>query len=97
MTFNKLTEFDWDEGNFKKNWNKHRITHIESEEIFFNKPLLLFPDAKHSGKEKRFIALGRSKEGKWLFVSHTIRDEKIRIISSRLQNKKERGIYEKEI
>lgn len=97
MTFSKITEFEWDEGNIDKSWKKHGITPIESEEIFFQKPLLLFPDTKHSAKESRFIALGRTKQGKQLVISYTMRKDKIRIISARMQNKKERNIYEKEV
>lgn len=97
MVFAKLSEFDWDGGNVQKNWIKHKIKHTESEEIFFNTPLLLFPDPKHSEKEERYIALGQSKKGLWLFVSYTVRGKKLRIISARLQSKKERLMYEKEI
>ena len=33
--------FEWDEGNIKKNWEKHRVSHIECEEIFFNSPIIV--------------------------------------------------------
>jgi len=35
-----LKGFDWDEGNITKTWEKHRVTHIECEEVFFNNPLV---------------------------------------------------------
>lgn len=97
MTYPQVTVFDWNEGNIEKSRIKHGITPIESEEVFFQKPLLLFPDTKHSSKEKRFIALGRTKNNIWLIISYTMREEKIRIISARMQNQKERKIYEKEV
>ena len=31
--------FDWDEGNIGKNWEKHRVTDWECEEVFFNRAL----------------------------------------------------------
>lgn len=97
MTFSEVTEFDWDEGNIEKSNIKHGIKPTESEEVFFQKPLILFPDVEHSKNEERFIALGMTKKGRKLIISYTMRKNKIRIISTRVQNKKERSIYEKEI
>lgn len=92
--FTQLSGFDWDEGNREKNWNKHKVDYKESEEIFFNKPLLIDKDVEHSSKEKRFEALGQTNKGRRLFISFTIRDNKIRIISARDQDIKERKKYE---
>jgi len=30
--------FNWDEGNIKKNWEKHRVSPMECEQVFFNRP-----------------------------------------------------------
>lgn len=90
----RLTGFDWDKGNKEKNWKKHRVDFQESEEIFFNKPLEIFSDEKHSGKEKRFLAYGTTNKNRKLTVVFTLRKGKIRIISARDQNRKERKIYE---
>ena len=65
----------------------------ECEEIFFNQPLIVADDEKHSGNEKRFYALGKTDRGKRLFIVFTLRDNKIRIISVRGMSKKERSIY----
>jgi len=91
----KFTAFDWDEGNRHKNWLRHKVTNEESEQIFYNQPLVVFEDKKHSKKEKRLVAYGVSDEERKLTAVFTIRDSKIRIISARDQNKKERKIYEK--
>lgn len=85
--------FDWDEGNRDKNWEKHKVHFREAEEILFNKPIKIFPDAKHSIKEKRFMALGVTDNLRKLAVIFTIRNEKVRVISARNQNKKERRKY----
>lgn len=90
--------FDWDESNKDKNWEKHGVANKEAEEIFFNRPLKVFPDSKHSEREERFIALGVSNKKQSLAIVFTIRnngDEKIRIISARKQNKKEKKTHEK--
>lgn len=89
--------FDWDQGNIEKNWQKHKVHYKEAEEIFFNKPLKIFPDKEHSKKENRFLALGFTNSKRKLTIIFAIREQKIRIISARNQSKKERKIYEKTI
>ncbi|TFG91105.1 MAG: BrnT family toxin [Candidatus Atribacteria bacterium] len=54
-------------------------------------------DTKHSKIEKRFYALGKSKTERFLFISFTIRNNLIRVISARDMNRKERMIYEEKI
>jgi len=95
--FEKITEctgFDWDVGIILKNWEKHRVTASECEQIFFNKPLVAAPDVKHSKVENRFYALGHTDSGRLLFVVFTIRKKLIRVISARNVNRKEKKEYE---
>jgi len=87
--------FEWDEGNRNKNWVKHKVHHKEIEEVFFNRPVKIFPDIKHSEKERRFLAYGKSNSNNQLMVIFSVRNKKLRVISARRQNKKERRIYEK--
>jgi len=88
--------FDWDEGNARKN-EKHNVSMAEAEQVFFNAPLLVLEDSRHSNQEPRFHALGKSDENRQLHITFTLRQagEKIRIISARDMHKKERAIYEK--
>lgn len=88
--------FDWDQGNVDKNWKKHRVHYKEAEEIFLNKNLKIYKNIKHSQEEKRLSALGVTNRRKFLYISFTIRGDKIRIISARDQSKKERKLYAKE-
>jgi len=69
----------------------------EAEQVFFNQPLLVLEDSKHSNQEPRFHALGKSDNKRQLHITFTLRQagEKIRIISARDMHKKERAIYEK--
>lgn len=85
--------FEWDEGNIDKNWYLHQVTDGECEEIFFNVPLLIAPDVKHSQQELRGYALGRTEAERWLFVAFTIRQQRIRVISARDMNQKETQKY----
>ncbi len=86
--------FDWNKGNVEKNWLKHKVSVKECEEVFFNKPLVSFKDIQHSRIEKRFIIIGMSDSGRVLHIVYTVRNEKVRIISARSANKKERRLYE---
>ena len=89
--------FEWDKGNADKNLRKHNVTNKETEELFLNRPLKIFEDAKHSVEEQRFVVYGVTNLGRKLALVFTIRKQKIRIISARNQNKKERIAYEKSI
>lgn len=93
--FEQYTEFEWDEGNSSKNLLKHDVADEECEEIFFNQPLIIANDTKHSNQELRYKALGKTNNRRVLFLVFTLRNNKIRIISARDVNKKERVIYEK--
>lgn len=91
---NSIIGFDWGEGTREKNWIKHGVDYRECEEVFFNRPLIVGDEIKHSAQEKRYFVLGRSNAGKTLFLAITIRKEKVRVISARAQSRKERQIYE---
>jgi uncharacterized protein len=88
--------FNWDRGNIDKNWKRHKVHYKEAEEVFLNKSLVVFPDKKHSIIERRFQVLGITNDKRMLSIFFTIRSEKIRVISARNQNKKERKRYAKE-
>jgi len=87
------TGFEWDEWNLDKNWYLHEAANSECEEVFFNVPLIIVLDAKHSQKEQRSYALGQTDTGRWLFVTFTIRNDLIRVISARDMNKRETRKY----
>ena len=90
-----IAGFEWDLGNERKN-EKHGVTTVEAEQVFFNAPLLLLDDAAHSLDEARFHALGQTDEGRQLHITFTLRQTGalIRVISARDMHKKERSIYE---
>jgi len=96
IALTKITGFNWDEGNTRKN-EKHGVSMAEAEQVFFNVPLLLLEDVKHSRKEPRFHALGQAHDKRLLHLTFTLRDagEKIHVISARDMHRKERTIYEK--
>jgi uncharacterized DUF497 family protein len=90
----QCTGFEWDEGNVEKNWISHKVTAAECEQIFFNLPLVVADDLKHSNKENRFYVLGQTNASRLLFLVFTIRRKLIRVISARDMNRKERKVYQ---
>ncbi len=82
--------FDWDEGNVAKTWERHRVTPAECEQTFFNHSSIVAPDVAHSAQETRYYSLGRTDRGRRLFVVFTLRRDRVRVISARDMNRKER-------
>lgn len=91
----RITAFDWDDGNVRKN-DKHGVAMAEAEQVFFNAPLLLLADGKHSRQESMHHALGKTDEGRMLHIAFTLRkaESLIRVISARDMHRMERAIYE---
>ena len=98
IDFDRLTGFQWDDGNARKSADKHGVSQAEAEQVFFNEPILLVDDPRHSRSEPRFHALGVTKAGRRLHVAFTLREEhsKIRVISARDMHRTERARYEQE-
>lgn len=96
IDLSRITSFDWDSGNSRKN-EKHDVSMAESEQVFFNIPLLLLDDSSHNKEEPRYHALSRSDDKRLLHITFTLRNAggKIRVIFARSMHRKERVIYEK--
>ena len=96
IDLDQIAGFDWDEGNSRKSADKHDVSQAEAESIFFNDPLILAEDTKHSNKEQRFNALGKTGQNRLLHVTFTLRRNgtTIRVISARDMHRKERRYYE---
>lgn len=94
MDFSRIVGFDWDEDNYYKNIEKHNVFDSEAEQVFFNHPLVVKSDLKHSLNEERLYVLGRTNHDRLLFIAFTIRSDKIRVISAREMTKREVRVYE---
>lgn len=91
-------EFEWDSVKAASNLRKHDVDFHSASTIFLDALALTDYDAAHSLDEERWITLGYDKDGDVLVVSHTyqamdIKTIKIRIISARAANKRERQSY----
>jgi uncharacterized DUF497 family protein len=87
-------EFEWNPDKATGNLAKHGVSFGEAATLFGDPLAITFADPDHSDDEDRFLTFGHSAEGHLLVVSHTDRDDRMRIISARRATRKERRVYE---
>lgn len=92
----QVTGFDRDQGNARKNAEKHHVSQAEAEAVFFNTPFIVRDDMTHNRTEARHHALGETDGARLLHITFTLRhgDTLIRVISARDMHRKEKAIYE---
>ncbi len=92
----KFHGFDWDAGNIKKA-QKHGLTISEIEGLF-SREVRVVEDPRHSEEEQRYIAVGRARNSRAMFVAFTLRGKRgatlIRVISARYAHRREARNYE---
>jgi uncharacterized protein len=92
-----VTEFDWDADKAERNVRRHGVDFIEAASAFNDGLAYIVEDETHSFDEPRELLVGHSRRNRLLLVVFTERDaNRIRIISARLANGKERKRYEHE-
>ena len=84
--------FEWDEEKDRANRAKHGIGFEEAASIFTS-PILTAPDTRQDYGEERWISYGSLGPRVVLVVVHTRRRGRIRLISARKANVKERQAY----
>ena len=87
--------FEWDEIKAAINLKKHKVSFEEGKTIFNDPFLYSFPDYEHSIDEQRYINIGASSKGRVLVLTHTERQDTLRIINCRKATARERSFYEK--
>lgn len=95
INLSAVVGFQWDDGNVHKSQDKHDVSPAESEQVFFNQPLLLVEDVRHSSDESRFHAFGVTDGARRLHITFTLRVDGslIRVISARDMSLRERKWY----
>jgi hypothetical protein len=88
--------FEWDDQKSQSNASKHGVSFEEAMTVFSDPLASTIYDPDHSDDEDRYISLGMSSEGRLLVVSYTDREDRIRIISARAANRRERKQYEED-
>jgi uncharacterized DUF497 family protein len=86
--------FEWDAAKARKNLSKQHVSFGEASSVFGDPLSLTIHDPLHSGREDRFVTLGRSVESTLLVVMPADRGDRIRMISARLATRRERRTYE---
>src|SRR5258707_14194797 len=96
IVFHQIPGFEWDDGNRRKSADKHGVSQAEAESIFFNDPLIVVEDARHSDGEQRFNALGKTALNRLLHITFTLRQNGtlIHANSARDMHRKERKDHE---
>jgi uncharacterized protein len=89
-------DFEWDPNKAEINLRKHGVSFAEAGTVFGDELAITVPDPDHSDDENRYITVGWSNRRRLLIISHTDRDDKIRIIIARELTPRERKTYEEE-
>ena len=96
----RISGIDWDQGNRAK-CQQHGLTIPEIEHVLLHAQHLIVRDVRNSIAEDRYIAIGKSRIGRFAFLVFTLRRSgdglKVRPISARYMHKKEVAKYEEEI
>jgi uncharacterized protein len=87
-------DFVWYPPKAVVNLKKHKVSFEEATTVFGDEKHIVFPDLEHSYEEERYLAVGKSKQGRLLILCFTERAPKLRLISARLAESWERREYE---
>jgi hypothetical protein len=87
-------EFEWYPPKAAANLKKHKVSFDEAKMVFGDKKHIVFPDREHSFDEERYLAFGKSDQGRLIVLCFTERGRKLRLISARLAELWERREYE---
>ena len=89
-----MLQFEWNSRKARRNVEKHGVSFGEAATVFGDPLSYTFSDPEHSEEELRFLTVGLASTGNLLVVSHTDREDRVRIISARKLTKRERKFYE---
>ena len=87
-------KIEWDPEKAKFNLKKHGISFEEAATALSDPMAATGADPDHSITEERYVTFGVSEKGRLVVVSHTEKEETIRIISARKASKGEKELYE---
>ena len=83
--------FEWDEEKAAANLKEHKVDFYDAVRVFEDDNRKEYYDAAHSDEEDRYITIGMADDV--LFVVYVERRERIRLISARAANRRERRLY----
>ena len=86
--------FEWDRRKDSANRRKHSVGFAEASTVFDDPLSITISDPDHGVDEERSVIIGMSSKQNLLIVVHTVREERIRLVSARSATKHERRNYE---
>ncbi len=86
--------YEWDPKKAIANERKHGLSFVDAATVFLDPLAITYSDPDHSDREEREITIGLTQSRRVVFVSHSRRGERLRIISARGATRKERSHYE---
>jgi uncharacterized DUF497 family protein len=86
--------FEWDPTKAAANERKHGVSFEEAVDAFGDRLSVTVADPRHSLDEHRLVLFGMSAKQRLLAVMHTLRGDRVRIISAREATRHERREYE---
>ena len=84
-------QFEWDADKAALNLKKHGVRFETAAKVFCDENRIELYDSEHSTDEERYNTIGMVDN--ILFVVYTERKNRIRLISARPANRKERSLY----
>ena len=89
------SEFEWDDAKAVRNWRDHGVSFEEAREAFDDPHGVERVDRRHDDREERLALIGMARQS-MLFVSFTLRGQRVRINSARKVEPHERRRYHNE-
>ena len=87
-------ELTWDPAKAAANLREHRVSFPEATTAFADPLSITIADPDHSTAEQRYLLLGVSHRSRLLVISHTEREDTVRLISARRATRDEQKTYE---
>jgi uncharacterized DUF497 family protein len=85
-------EFEWDDAKAAANLARHGVSFEAARRAFDDPGMIARTDARERYGEERFVLLGMVG-GRVLHVAYAVRGERVRIISARVAEPRERRRY----
>ncbi|MCP4659422.1 MAG: BrnT family toxin [bacterium] len=90
-----MGDSEWDTHKAEANLHKHGVSFGEAATVFADPLALDRADPDHSEDEERFLCVGRSYVDRLLVVAYAERGDRIRIVTARVAEPRERRAYER--
>ena len=84
----------WSSNGTLSNLRRHKVSFHDAATVFGDPLSSTAPDPYRAFREQRYITIGMSQRRRLLIVSHSDSGERVRIISARTLNRRERKTYE---